>query len=126
MGRPVGVVRIDRLAGALVEGAGRQLLHGDAVLDRADVDAEIAADAFLFHHLEMTHAVDELRDRLMRGVLAGDVAAAAFDAGVLVDLRLGDVVEVQILPVGDVRNGAAGDVVEVAVALGVHPVGEAR
>ncbi len=94
MGRPVGVVRVDDLAGALVEAAGRQLFHGDAIFDRADADAEIAADAFLIHHLEMPDPVDHVGDRLMRGIFAGDVAATAFDAGVLVDLRLGDVVEV--------------------------------
>ena len=78
-----------------------QVLHGDAVLDRADIDAEIAADAFGVDHLEMAAAVLRRGDRLMRGVLADDVAAAAFDAEVLVDARLGDVVEVEILPVGD-------------------------
>ena len=66
-----------------------------------------------------------LGDRLVRGVLAGDVAAAAFDAGILVDVRLGDVVEVEILPVGDVGRGAADDVVERGMALLVHPVLEA-
>ena len=87
--------RRDRLAGALVEHAGRQRLHGDAVLDRADIDAEIAADALVVHHLEVALAVDLLGDRLVRGVLAGDVAAAALDAELLVDARLGDVVEVE-------------------------------
>ena len=52
------------------------------------------------------------RDRLVRGVLADDVAAAALDAEVLVDARLGDVVEVEVLPVGDVGHGAADEVVE--------------
>src|SRR6185437_3174219 len=41
---PVGVVRRNRLAGALVERAHRQRLHGDAALDWADIDAQIAAD----------------------------------------------------------------------------------
>ncbi|MCY1308942.1 hypothetical protein D9M70_589880 [compost metagenome] len=61
----------------------------------------------------------------MRGVLADDVTAAALDAGILIDLGLGDIVEVEVLPVGDIRHGAAGDVVEVAVTLGIHPVGKA-
>ena len=48
--------------------------------------AQIAADAFGLDHLEVPLAVDpERRDRLVRGVLAGDVAAAALDAEVLVD-----------------------------------------
>ena len=53
MRRPVGVDRRHRLAGALVHHAGRQRLHGDAVLDRADIDAQIAADALVVDHLEM-------------------------------------------------------------------------
>jgi hypothetical protein len=68
----------------------------------------------LTHRLQPTHSssitskwrtsVDHVGDRLVRGVLAGDVAAAALDAEILVDARLGDVVEVQVLPVGDVRH----------------------
>ena len=59
--------------------------HGDAVLDGADIDAEIAADALVFHHLEMPDTIDEVGDRLVRGVLAGDVTAAALDAGVAIE-----------------------------------------
>src|SRR5215213_11546949 len=103
---PIAVIGIDRLAGARVDRARRQRLHGDAVLDRADVDAEIAADAFRIDYLEMPHAMDHVGDRLMRGVLAGDVTAAAFDAERLVDPRLGDVVEVEILPIRHIADGA--------------------
>ena len=94
-----------RVAGAPVRGsvAGGQRHHGDAVLDRADVDAEVAADAFARRSPRNGgRRPSSLRDRLVRGVLAGDVAAAALDAEVLVDARLGDVVEVEVLPVGDV------------------------
>ena len=86
--------------------------HGDAVLHRADGDAQIAAHALGVDHLEVALAVHHRGDGLVRGVLADDVAAAALDAEVLVDLRLGDVVEVQELPVGDVRHGAADELVE--------------
>ena len=71
---------------------------------------------------EMALAVLFLRDRLMRGVLAGDVAKAALDAFVLVDARLDVVVEIQELPVGDVADRAAAEVVDARVALAVHPV----
>ena len=91
--------------GARIDAFG--LVHQrDAVLDRADQHAEIAADAFRLVDDEFSHAVDLGEDRLMRGVLADDVAAAAFDAEVLVDLRLHDIVEVQILPVGHLRDTA--------------------
>ena len=66
-----------------------QPLHGDAVLHRADMHAQVAADAFLLDHLEVPPAFDLMRrDRLVRRVLAGDVAQAALDADILIDLRL--------------------------------------
>jgi hypothetical protein len=52
MRRPVGVVVLHRLAGALIDDARLQLLHGDAALHRADIDAEVAGHAFLVDHLE--------------------------------------------------------------------------
>src|SRR3546814_8799521 len=55
--------------------------HGDAALDRADVHAEIAADAFGVDHLVALRAVVLVGGNgLVRGVLAGDVAEAALDA----------------------------------------------
>ncbi len=61
-------------------------LSVDAVLDRADVDAKVAGDALGVDHLEAAVAVRALhRDRLVRGVLAGRIAAPALDAGLLVD-----------------------------------------
>ena len=36
-----------------------------------------------------------------------------------------DVVEVEVLPVGDAGDGAADDLVDAGVALRVHPVGQA-
>ena len=48
-----------------------------------------------------------MRDRLVRGVFTNNMAAAALDAQVLVDNRLFDVVEVQVLPVGHARHGPA-------------------
>ena len=61
----------------------------------------------------------------MRSILAGDVAAAALDAEILIDLRLGDVVEVEELPVGDIRHGHAAKVLDGFEALLVHVVGQA-
>ena len=122
MGRPVGVVGLDPAPGA-ADRARRQPLHRDAVLHRADVDAEVARHAFRVVHLEMRLAVFS-EDRLMGRVLAGGIAAPALDAGVLVDLRLGDVVEVQVLPVRDIRHRAARKSSIRGVSLLVHPVGQ--
>jgi hypothetical protein len=74
-----GAVPAHRHAGARVD-ARDQRNQRDAIFHRADDDAEIAADAFGVDHLEMALAVLLARDRLVRGVLAGDMAAPAFDA----------------------------------------------
>ena len=106
---PVAILRRHILASTLVKITSRDLLHSNAVLDRADIDAQVAADTFLVDHLEAALAIDKVGDRLVRCILAGDVAPATFDAAVLVNPRLGGVVEVQILPFGDVRHRAAVD-----------------
>ena len=70
----------------------------------------------------MALAINHMSDRLMRRVLAGDVAATARDTLVLVDARLGDMVEVQELPVGDIRHRAPDEVVDVDVPVGTGDV----
>jgi aspartate/methionine/tyrosine aminotransferase len=48
---------VDRVVGVRGPAGRCERHHGDAVLDRADVDAEIAADALVVHHLEVPLAV---------------------------------------------------------------------
>ncbi|MCY1434090.1 hypothetical protein D9M71_501350 [compost metagenome] len=67
----------------------------------------------------------EVGDGLVRGVFAGDMAASAADAGVLIDFGDDLVVDVQVLPVGGVAHGATAEVLQAAVALTVHPAREA-
>src|SRR5690606_7684800 len=105
VGCPVGGGRDNRRAGPAVQLSWRKRMQGDAVLNRADIDAEIAAYAFLVHHLEMADAIDDIGNRLVRRILAGNMAATALDAQILVDVGFGDIVEVQVLPVGDVSDG---------------------
>src|SRR3546814_9502002 len=70
---------------------------------RADVHAEIAADAFGVDHLVALRAVVlDGGNGLVRGVLAGDVAEAALDAEVLVYPGDDLVVHVEMLPIGHV------------------------
>ena len=74
------------------------------------------------HRLQPTHSASLTtncrlpstlgEDRLVRGVLADDVAAAALDAEILVDLGLRHVVEVEMLPVGDRGDRAAAEVLD--------------
>ncbi len=100
-----------RQAGARIDALGL-VVERDAALDRADEHAEVAADAFGLVDLELPSAVELGEDRLMRRVLADDVAAAALDAEVLVDPRLGDIIQVQVLPVGDRADRAAAEIVD--------------
>src|SRR6516165_2155181 len=101
MRRPIGIGLAYRLPRSRV-GALRHRHHRDAILDRTYADTKIAADAFVVLDLKPSYAVDHRRDRLMRGVFAGDMAPATFDAELLIDVRLGHVIEVQKLPIGDV------------------------
>ena len=119
MRRPVAVLRIDRPFGARINAT--DCFHCDAILDRANADAQIATDAFFVDHLKAPLAVDGVGDRLVRGVLAYNMAAAAFDAQILVDPRLCDIIEIEMLPVGDVRRRQADEIVDSAIALLVHP-----
>lgn len=52
VGCPVGIFFLHNLAGARINRACRHPLHRDAPLDRADIDAEIAGDAFVVLDLE--------------------------------------------------------------------------
>src|SRR3990167_9528491 len=121
----VGVARIvlpveERLAIVL-----RQ--HLDAVHHRAGDLAQVAAHALGIDHLVpvATVGLGQAGDGLVRGVFAGDVAAAATDAGVLVDPGDHLVVDVQVLPVGGVAHRLAGEVRQALVALAVHPARQA-
>jgi hypothetical protein len=60
-------------------------LHGDALVDRTDMHAQVATHALFVDHFEMPLAILRREDGLMCGVLAGDVAEPALDAQVLVD-----------------------------------------
>ena len=62
---------------------------------------------------------------LVRAIPAGDVAEIAADARVAVDARHDPVIEIEVLPLGDLGQREAAEIVEGAEAFFVHPVGEA-
>ena len=84
--------------------------HLDAILHRAGDLAQVAAHALLVDHFIPVRAVRllEAGHRLVRGVFAGDVAATATDAGLLVDFRNHLLVDIQVLPVRGVAHRSAG------------------
>ena len=120
---PIGVI-IHLAARAGVERAFGQGDHGDAIVHGADIDAQIAGHAFLI--FDGKGAIFAHGDGLVRCILAGGIAAAAFDAIILVDLGFGDVVQVQILPIGDIWHGAAHQIGGAGHALAVHIIRQAR
>ena len=61
--------------------------HGDAVVNRTDVHAQVATDALIINDFEVTLTLFLAKDCLMRGVLAGDVTKPTLDAQVLIDAR---------------------------------------
>ena len=102
---------------------GIDLHHGDAVRHRADMLAEITADAFLVNHAVLPLAVDPERGNgLVGGILARDMAEAAFDAEILVDCGDDLVVHVEVLPVRDIGHRLAAEILDPGIALAVHPV----
>src|SRR5258708_326373 len=104
----------------------RDLGHRDAALDPAHQRAEVAAHARLVDDLDGVAAVAArvLADGLVRAVLAGGVAQLALDALLVVDLRHGEVVEVEVFPLLDVGDGLAGEVGDPLVVVLVHPARE--
>ena len=114
MRSPVAMLGQNHVSGAHIFFAGGQVAQGDAVGHRADGDAQVAAHAFVFFHRKVALAVFAAGNGLVRGVFAGDVAAPALDATVLVDDGLADVVEVEVAPVAYAGNGLADDVGYVA------------
>src|SRR3990167_2744590 len=124
VGGPVGVHRAHRFAGALVHFAHGHITHGDGVGHGAHGYAQVAAHAFVFLHLKVALAVFHEGDGLVAGVFAGNVAAAALDAAVLVDDGLAHMVEVQVAPVAHGRHGLAHDLVHAGEAHFVHVGGQ--
>jgi hypothetical protein len=85
--------------------AGVDANHRDAVLNGTDHLTEIAADAVSFVDDEVRLAVDrDAVDALMGRILARDVAFVAVDTEVLIDARDDLVVEVQIVPIDELRD----------------------
>src|SRR5262249_22479706 len=122
LGRPA-----HRVLGVLRPGhmgpPGIDLHHGEAVRYRADMLAEITTDAFLVNEAVVAMSIDGLGgNRLVGGVLAGDVTEPALDAERLIDAGDGLVVDVEILPVRDVGDRPAAELLEPDIALLVHPV----
>src|ERR1700676_236566 len=96
--------------------------HVDTIADRADHLAEIAADAVIVNDYEAasTTCLCLDSDRLMRCVLARDVAASAADAPVFVNECLEIEIHVELVPAHGVAQGTPLEVLHRPVAFLVH------
>ncbi len=99
---PVGLFLADGATCARIYTFGH-LLHRDATVYRANAGAQVAPYALFIYDLEFAFAIDGVRDRLMRCVFADNMTTAAFDAEILIDHGLLNVIEIQVLPVGHAR-----------------------
>ena len=82
-----------------------QFAQRQAILHRADGDTEVAADTLLLVNLVTPFTVVTCVNSLMRRILTNDMATTALDTQILIDLRLHGVVEIQMLPICEGRNG---------------------
>src|SRR5579863_5914160 len=109
---------------------GIDLHHSDAALNRTDERAQIAPHTLVLDDAGNAQGAVAIRlrvllDALMGAVLAGDEAKVAADA--LGGVNGGDdlVVEVEVAPIGDVRDGAPLEFAEAGKALGIEILIEA-
>ena len=91
MGTPICVFEVYLLSGTGVDVFG-QGLHGNAIFDGTNPDTEVAADAFLVFDDKLAFAVDGMGNRLVGGVLTGNVTLTAFDAQILINVGFFNVV----------------------------------
>ena len=120
---PIRLFIDDRLAGARIR-AGGQLLHGNATIDRANTDTEVAADTLFINHFKTTAAVYHTGNSLMGCVFANDVTAAAGDTQIPVDACLFDMVKVEIPPVGHATDGLANQLTDARHAFFVEEIAQ--
>src|SRR5436305_11978424 len=103
------------------------LPHGNAVLNGANQRAEITPNARFLDYFDhgstfpVTHFSIEPPNSLMGTVLTRRPTQFALDAFILVDVSQEMIVQIEIFPLRDARQGAAADVGERAVAALVHP-----
>ena len=110
MGRPITVVGVYFLSRSRINRTNLHPLHRDTIVNRANVDAKIASNAFFIDHFKdpaFFHG-----NGLVRGVFTGGIATTALDAAFLVDLGLGHIVEIQVLPICYIGNGSANKVID--------------
>lgn len=112
------------LAPIEVRQAGFLSFHGNTVLNRTYQGAKVAADAFVIDNGISSFAIFTLLmgDGLVGCIFAHNMAEATFNTLVVVNRRQGLVVEVELVPVGDVRDSETAKIFQSLVAFLIHPI----
>jgi hypothetical protein len=99
------------------------LYHGDAIFYGANQLAQIAAHAFLFlDGIGIVRLSVSQVDRLVRSVLAGDIAQAAMNALVLVDIGNDMKIDIKVFPVGKRIHRLTDEIGCFGKPFLIHPV----
>ena len=97
--------------------------HGNAIVHRADQLAQIAADAFgLLYRIAVIGMPEGELNRLMRGILAGNIAKSAVDTLGRIDARDDMIIHVEVFPIRECRDGLADKIGGADKAFFIHPV----
>ena len=97
--------------------------HNDAIVNRANEFAEIAANTFVFFNgVGVVRFAPIEANGLVAAVFAGNIAEATMNALILVDFCDDMVVDVEVFPMGDLIYRFANKIVKGSKAFFIHPV----
>ena len=94
--------------------------RSDAILNRAYVQAEMAADAIVIEHGPSLLLIPV--DGLMGGVIAGDIASSAADAFFMVEFRQDFEIPVQVFGRNDIAQRDSDEIVDLLISSFIHEV----
>src|SRR4026208_1384491 len=87
--------------------------HGNAIINRANKLAEIAANTFfIFHGVSIVRFAILQADGLMRCIFTGDITKSAMNTFILVDLCDMMIIDIEILPMRDRWHRLTDKVIE--------------
>src|SRR5688572_1430490 len=99
------------------------LFHSNTIINRAKEFAEIAANTFIFFYgVGVVRFAIFKSDRLMCGILAGNITKPAMNTLILVDLCNMMIVDIKIFPMRKSRNRFSNKIIQRFKSFFIHPV----
>src|SRR4030095_12640414 len=97
--------------------------HGNAIINRANKLAEIAAYTFfIFHSIRIVRFAVLQADGLMRCIFTGDITQAAMNTFILVDLCDMMIIDIEVFPMRDRWHRLTDKIIERFKTFFIHPV----